>query len=108
LDVFFLIRMQATRQLEVIAGLNPSSQTPAPSKGRDLLNPKPSASAATQAATQAAAPAGGAGGAAAGQGFVSAVGQFESSHVPEGPDTAVLEFAVALAHHHDAITGAYV
>jgi hypothetical protein len=25
--------------------------------------------------------------------------------VPDGPDTAVLEFAVALAHHHDAITG---
>jgi hypothetical protein len=25
--------------------------------------------------------------------------------VPAGPDAAVLEFAVALAHHHDAITG---
>jgi hypothetical protein len=25
--------------------------------------------------------------------------------VPDGPDAAVLEFAVALAHHHDAITG---
>jgi hypothetical protein len=36
---------------------------------------------------------------------VSAVDAFESSRVPEGPDTAVLEFAVALAHHHDAITG---
>lgn len=102
-------RMQATRQLEVIAGLNPSSQTPAPSKGSDLLNPRPPASAASVAPVAAAgagsAAAAGAGNAAAGQGFVSAVDEFESSHVPEGPDAAVLEFAVALAHHHDAITG---
>jgi hypothetical protein len=40
--------------------------------------------------------------------FISAVDAFEWDGVSEGPDAAVLEFAVALAHHHDAITGVCV
>lgn len=38
-------------------------------------------------------------------GFVSAWDEVGRAGVPEGPDTSVLVFAVALAHHHDAITG---
>jgi hypothetical protein len=189
--------MQATRQLEVIAGLNPSSQNLPATKGKDLLHPKPSAAAARTAAAAAAAAvfdaqqryvdAAAAADAAveedltleqkhssssssmkdgpeqkelhevasaadASDGgrmlrskhshsssssrtssskksspeheklneaaaavavaavardaeFVSAIDEAEGGRVPDGPDAAVLEFAVALAHHHDAITG---
>jgi len=161
--LLLLLLLQATRQLEVIAGLNPSSQTLPTSRGKDLLHPKPSGTAARVAAATAAAAAtkaqqqydtaaaaaadastaaavarlaqqqqsgssstGGeitidaalqqrvqAAGAAAlaaaaardAVGAVSAADELNGEQVFDGPDTAVLEFAVALAHHHDAITG---
>jgi hypothetical protein len=88
--------LRATRQLEVITGLPPSTFNVATSKGKGV--PDTDASAAAAAANVTAnvtdhhmtlAPA----------------KAFEDSQEAAGPDAAVLEFAVALAHHHDAITG---
>jgi hypothetical protein len=71
--------MQATRQLEVIACLPPHTFNVTPYKSLSHF------AAAT----------------GSGSGSGSSV---QPSRVL--PDAAVLEFAVALTHHHDAITGA--
>lgn len=129
--------MQATRQLEVIAGFNPSRQTPVAAKGDLFTLPLKSTAMVSAAAADTAEPLSPRHGSCretagrlnqqqqhsissqqaglrrpqtaishgAGNTYVTAVEEHESQLVPAEPDTAVLEFAVALAHHHDAITG---
>jgi hypothetical protein len=78
--------MQATRQLEVIACLPPHTFNVTPYKSLSHF---------------AAATGSGSGGGGSSSASGSSV---QPSRVL--PDAAVLEFAVALTHHHDAITGA--
>lgn len=86
--------LRATRQLEVITGLPPSTFNVATSKGKGAPDTDASAAAANVTANVTDHHM-----------TLTPAEAFEDGQEAAGPDASVLEFAVALAHHHDAITG---